>query len=144
MIALRPGQPEGALLQDRVAAVPQGQAKTQPLLNVAEPGQPVLAPAVGARPGLVVRQAVPCVAAGTVVFPDRAPLPLADVRPPAVPVTRLAEAVLQPAKPATRSLSAPIAVPVRSSQQACAGSADLVLWPIGVPTKTRGRFRTPS
>jgi hypothetical protein len=55
VIALRPGQPEGALLEGRIASVPQRQAQAEPLLDVAEPGQPVLAPPVGPGPGLVVR-----------------------------------------------------------------------------------------
>ena len=95
VIALSPGQPEGPLLQDRVAPVPQRQAQAQPLLDVTEPGQAVLAPAVGAGPGLVVRQVVPRLAVGAVVLPDRPPLPLADVRPPPVPVTGLAKPVLE-------------------------------------------------
>ena len=99
VIALRPGQAEGPLLQDRIAAVPQRQAQAQPLLDVAEPGQAVLAPPVGARPGMVVRQVVPRLTVRAVVLPDRAPLPLADVRPPPVPVAGLPKPVLQPAEP---------------------------------------------
>ena len=99
VVALRPGQPEGPLLQDRVAAVPQGQAQAQPLLDVAEPGQPVLAPPVGPGPGVVVRQVVPRLPVRAVVLADRAPLPLADVRSPPVPVARLAKPVLHPAEP---------------------------------------------
>ncbi len=44
VVALRAGQPEGALLQDRVAPVPQRQPQAQALLDVAEPGQAVLTP----------------------------------------------------------------------------------------------------
>src|SRR5262249_56106198 len=91
VVALRPGQPEGALLQDRVAAVPQRQRQAQPLLDIAEPGQPVLAPAVGAGSGVVVRQVVPGLAVRAVVLPDRSPLPLPAVRPPPAPIARRAE-----------------------------------------------------
>ena len=59
MVALLPREPEGPLLQDRVAAVPQDQAQAEPLLDVAEPGQPVLAPPVGPGPRVIVRQAWP-------------------------------------------------------------------------------------
>ena len=46
VVGLGPGQAVGTLLQDRVTAVPQRQAEAQPLLDVAETGQAVLAPAV--------------------------------------------------------------------------------------------------
>ena len=98
MIPLRPGQPERSLLQDRIASVPQRQAKAQPLLHVAEPGQTVLAPAVGTRPGMVMRQVVPRLTVGAVILPDRPPLPLADVRPPPVPIASLAKPILEPAE----------------------------------------------
>ena len=98
VVALRAGQPERPLLQDRVAPVPQRQGQAQPLLDVAEPGQPVLPPPVGPGPGLIVRQVIPRVAVGAVVLPDRAPLPLADVRPPPVPLPGLQQPVLQPAE----------------------------------------------
>src|SRR5262249_13706504 len=63
------------------------------LFVVAEPGQAVLAPAVGPAAGLLVRQVAPGVAAGAVVLADGAPLPLAEVRPPLLPGPA-AEAVL--------------------------------------------------
>src|SRR5450755_3959089 len=99
VITLRVREAERPLLQDRVPPVPQRQGQPQPLLDVAEPGQPVLPPPVGPRPGVVVRQVVPRVAVGAVVLPDRALLPLADVRPPPVPVAGLQQPVLQPAEP---------------------------------------------
>ena len=112
VVALRAGQPERALLQDRVPAVPQRQAQAQPLLDVAEPGQPVLAPPVGLRPRMVVRQVIPRVAVGAVVLPHRAPLPLADVRSPPVPLRALLRSPSSSRpKPATRSRSAPTAFP---------------------------------
>ena len=42
MVALRAGQPERALLQDRVPPVPQRQGQAQPLFDMAEPGQAIL------------------------------------------------------------------------------------------------------
>src|SRR6185437_3412863 len=98
VIALRAGQPEGPLLQDRVAPVPEREAQAQPLLNVAEPGQPVLTPPVGVGPRLVVGYVVPCVTAGAVVLAYRPPLPLTDVRAPCVPLAGLAQPVLKPAE----------------------------------------------
>src|SRR5580704_1082627 len=95
VVALRPGQPERPLLEDRVAAVPQRQPQAQPLLDVAEAGQAVLTPAVRTGPGMVVREIVPGIAVRAVVLPDRAPLALADVGAPQVPVTGLAQTILQ-------------------------------------------------
>ena len=89
MVALRPGQPERTLLQDRVLTVPQGQAQAEPLFHVTKSGQPVLAPAIGPGPGLVVRQVIPRLAVGAVILADRAPLPLTDVGAPPVPLPGL-------------------------------------------------------
>src|SRR6266540_6369073 len=86
VVALGPGQAERPLLEDRVAPVPQRESQTQPLLAVAEPGQPVLTPPVGPRPGVVVRQVAPRPAVRAVVLAYRSPLALAEVRPPQVPV----------------------------------------------------------
>src|SRR5215831_21170199 len=99
VISLRAGQPERALLKDRVTAIPQRQPEAQPLLDVAEPGQAVLTPAVGAGARVVVWQVAPGFAVRAVVLADRAPLALAEVGPPQVPVAGLAEAVLEPPEP---------------------------------------------
>ena len=48
VVALAVGQAEQALLEDRIAAVPQRQRQAQPLLVVADAGDAVLAPAIGA------------------------------------------------------------------------------------------------
>ena len=100
VVALRAGQAEWPFFQDRVAAIPQRQAQAEALLDIAEAGQGVLAPPVGTRPGVVVREIVPGLAVGAVVLADRAPLTLADVGPPPVPVARLAQSFLQVPQPA--------------------------------------------
>ena len=100
VVGLGAGQPERPLLQDRVPAVPQRQAQAQALLDVAEPGQAVLAPPVGLGPGVIVRQVVPGLAVGAVILADRPPLALADVGAPQVPVAGLAQPVLEPAETA--------------------------------------------
>ena len=46
MVALRPGQTEDAFLEDAVTAIPERQAETQPLVDVAETRQAVFAPAI--------------------------------------------------------------------------------------------------
>ena len=95
MVALVAGQAEDPLLEDRVAAVPEREPEAEPLLDVREAGQAVLAPAVGARAGVVVGQVVPGGAARAVVLADGPPLALAQVRPPEVPVAGLAQPVLE-------------------------------------------------
>ena len=75
VVALAVRQPEQALLEDRVAAVPERQREAQPLPVVREAGEPVLAPAVGARPRLVVAEVAPGVA--VVGCSPRGPCPTA-------------------------------------------------------------------
>src|SRR5262249_16706789 len=77
--------PEDPALQDRVRPVPGRKAEAESLLDVAEAGQAVLAPAVGARARMVVREVLPCRAARAVVLAHGSPLPLAHVRAPQVP-----------------------------------------------------------
>ena len=85
VIALAVGQAEQALLEDRVLAVPQRQGKAQTLPVVAQPGDAVLAPVIGARPCLIVGEVVPGVAVRAVVLADRAPLALAEIGAPLLP-----------------------------------------------------------
>ena len=99
VVTLRAGQPERALLQDRVPPVPQRQPQAQPLLDIAEPGQPVLPPPVSPGPRMIMRQVIPRVPVRAVVLPDRPPLPLADIRPPPVPLPALPQPILQPPEP---------------------------------------------
>src|SRR5262249_46142996 len=98
VVALGVGQAEEALLQDRIAAVPQGERQAQPLPVVTDAGQAVLPPAVGPAARVVVREVRPGAAVRAVVLAHRAPLPFAQVRPPAAPGL-LAEAVLFEALP---------------------------------------------
>ena len=88
VIALRPRQPEQPLLEDRVLAVPQGQRETQAALAVADPQQAVLAPAVGAAAGVVVREICPALARRRVILADGPPLALGQIGPPALPIGR--------------------------------------------------------
>ena len=86
VVALRAGQPEQPLLEDRVATVPQRQREIEPATLVGDPEQAVLAPAIGARPRVVVRLVAPGVAVLRVVLADGAPLAIGEVRAPAPPV----------------------------------------------------------
>src|SRR5277367_3811150 len=85
MITFAVGQAEKPLLEDRIFAVPQRDREAQHAVNVANPGQTVLAPTVCARARLVMREIVPGIAVLAVVFADGAPLPLAKVGTPFFP-----------------------------------------------------------
>ena len=95
VVGLGPGQAVGPLLQDRVTAVPQGQAQAQALLDVRKTGQAVLAPSVRPRAGMVVGEVRPGLAVCGVVLPYRPPLAFAQVRAPVVPIAGLAQPVLE-------------------------------------------------
>ena len=96
VIALAVGQAEQPLLEDRVLAVPERQRQAQPLSVVADPGDAVLAPAVGARAGLVVGEVLPGVAIGAVILAHGAPLALAEIGPPALPAHITARVLRKP------------------------------------------------
>src|SRR4029077_20047148 len=85
VISLAVGQAEQAFFEDRIAAIPQGDAKTQELLGIADPGQSILAPAVCPRAGLVMTEVLPGAPIRAVVLANRSPLPLAEVGPPLLP-----------------------------------------------------------
>ena len=55
-------------------------------MAVADAGDAIFIPAIGARAGVVVREIVPGVAIGAVIFADGAPGALGNKRTPAVPV----------------------------------------------------------
>ena len=97
VVALGVGQPEQALLEDGVLAIPQGERKAEAALPVGDAEQPVLAPAVDARPRLLVVEVAPAVAARRVVLAHRAPLALGEVRAPALPVALAALVLAQTA-----------------------------------------------
>ncbi len=85
VVALRARHAEEALLEDLVLLVPQREGEAEDLAPVAEPGEAVLAPAVGAAPRVVVGEVAPRVALGAVVLPHGAPRALGDVGPPVPP-----------------------------------------------------------
>ena len=129
VVALGVGQAEQALLEDRVLTVPQREGQAHEALVVADAGHAVLAPAVGAGPGLVVGEVVPRVAVVAVVLADRPPLSLAEVGPPLTPASRprIAESLpfsrrghLPPPDPASSS-SAPSGI--GTAMKTCAPQA---------------------
>ncbi len=85
VIPLGIGEAEETFLENRIAAVPERDRKTHPLVVVGNTGKPVLAPVVGARPRVVVGEVVPRVAIGAVILAHGSPLPLAEVGAPPAP-----------------------------------------------------------
>ncbi len=86
VVALQVRETVQPLFQDRVGAVPQRQRQAEPLPIVAETGDAVLSPAIGASAGLFERKIFPGGAVGGIVLAHRAPLAVAEIRPPAAPV----------------------------------------------------------
>src|SRR6516164_1437285 len=86
MVALVTGQAEGALLEDRIDAVPQRERQAEALLAVADAAHAVLAPAIGARAGLVVVEILPGSPAGAVILAHRSPGALGEIGAPQAPV----------------------------------------------------------
>src|SRR6185437_7514760 len=85
MVPLAVREAEEAFLENVVATVPQGQRQAKPATMIADPCQSVLAPAIGPTAGHLVREIIPGVAVGAVVFADGSPLPLRKVRSPVFP-----------------------------------------------------------
>src|SRR3954464_9182539 len=82
VVPLRAGQSEDPLLQDRIPAVPKRERQTERLLVVANAGETIFIPAVGARSGVIVRQGVPGGARFAVILSHCSPGPLGAIRPP--------------------------------------------------------------
>ena len=96
VVALAVGQPEVALLEHAVVAVPQRDREVQEAVAVADAAQAVLAPPVGALVRLLEGQVRPGVAVGGVVLAHRAPLPSGQVRTPQPPRARRLGRLAQP------------------------------------------------
>ena len=85
VIAFAVGQPEQALLEDRVPPIPQRERETERQLVVADPEDPVFPPTVCTAASHVMTEGLPRRAALAVVLADRSPLALAQVRTPSFP-----------------------------------------------------------
>src|SRR5262245_40036676 len=85
VVTLAIGEDEKSFFQECVAAVPECERQAQPPAVVTDPGETVFAPAIGPATGLVVRQVVPSIAVGAIVFANRAPLPLRYIGSPKSP-----------------------------------------------------------
>src|SRR5947209_8041951 len=82
VVSLAVRQAEQAFLKDWIAAVPEGERKTDQLLVAANTGKAVFTPVIRTRPGLIMAEVVPGVSILTVVLANRAPLTLAKVWTP--------------------------------------------------------------
>ena len=85
VVPLGRDEPEEALLEDRVALVPERQRPAEDLIAVAEAGDAVLAPAIRLRPRQIVREVRPRVAVRAVVLAHRSPGAVGEIRPPLAP-----------------------------------------------------------
>ena len=88
VVSFLTGEAEQALLEDRIALVPERHREAEMLAPVGDSRDAVLVPAIRARARVVVRDVVPRRAARAVVLADGAPRALAQVRAPALPVGR--------------------------------------------------------
>ena len=71
-----------SFLENGIFSIPQGNGKTQLLIDVGDTTDTVFAPAVNPAPGLVMGEIIPGLPVGTVIFPDRSPLAARQIGPP--------------------------------------------------------------
>ena len=85
VVAFAVREPEETLLEDRVFPVPEGERKAEALFVIGDPSDTVLAPAIGARTGVIVGKEIPGVTPLAIVLAHRAPLAFAQVGSPLLP-----------------------------------------------------------
>ena len=85
VVAFIAGEPEHALFQKRIAAVPKGEGEHQQLIAIADSGNAVLTPAINSAARLIVGEGIPRIAIGAIVLTHAAPAPVADIGPPFAP-----------------------------------------------------------
>lgn len=86
VIAFGAGQIKQALLQYRAISVPEHQGKAEILVPVGNPGQAVFSPTIRPARCTFTGEILPSAAVWAVVFPDRSPSPLAQIRSSLFPV----------------------------------------------------------
>ena len=77
VVAFAVREPEEPLLEDRVFSIPEGKRKAEALFVIGDPSEAVLAPAIGARAGVIVGEEIPGVTPLAIVLTHRAPLAFA-------------------------------------------------------------------
>ena len=85
VVAFTVRQAEKPLLQNWIVFIPQRQRQAKAAGFIADAGNAVLAPAIGAAAGMVVREILPGGAAGTVILAHGAPLPFGKIGSPQQP-----------------------------------------------------------
>ena len=96
MVALGTSESKQPLFENRIAAIPERQREAKPALAIANAQQTIFTPAIGSTASLVVRELLPGIAVLGVIFPDRSPLSLGQIRPPALPVALARPAFVEP------------------------------------------------
>src|SRR5262249_5500062 len=86
MISLAAADAEEALLENRIATVPEREGEAETLVVVADTGDAILSPAIGAGAGMIVREEFPGFSAGAVVLSGVSPASFGEIRAPAPPV----------------------------------------------------------
>src|ERR1700750_2500092 len=85
VVALAIRQAEQTFFENGVFAIPKGDAEAQQLHIVADAGETIFTPVIGARSGLVVSEIVPRISILAVIFANGSPLPLTQVGSPLSP-----------------------------------------------------------
>src|ERR1043165_206599 len=86
VISLWAAQPEEALLQDWVAAIPERQGEAEPTFPVGDTEQAILSPPIRTTPRLIVWEVIPAISVRRIILTHGAPLAFGQIRPPALPV----------------------------------------------------------
>src|SRR5215831_7376967 len=85
VIAFAIGETKNTFLQNGVFSVPEGQRQTEALMIVAEAGNGIFTPTIGAAARLVVTEVIPSSSIGTIILAHGSPLTLAQVGSPEAP-----------------------------------------------------------
>src|SRR5260221_743532 len=86
VVAFRRRQAEKTFLQNRIALIRESWGKDEQLIAIANAGDAVFAPTICLAPRQVMRQVIPGVAIGAVVFANRRPSTIGDIGSPATPI----------------------------------------------------------
>ena len=89
VVAFAGNESEIALLENRIAFIPEGHRPAEDLIAVTEPGDAILAPAIGLRSRQVVGEERPRIAILAVVLAHRGPRAVGEVGTPLVPAGAL-------------------------------------------------------
>ena len=96
MVAFVAGEAEQTFFQNGITAIPEGEGQADFLMAVGNASEAVFSPPIRPRTGVIVREKFPGRAAWTIVLTDGAPLPLAQVRSPSLPMYGSRSGLLQP------------------------------------------------